>query len=134
MGEKVMKVCIVQPPYSTDFSQSEKYFKWEMEAFDRCDESMDLIVFPEATDIPCMAHSAEDVIESYEKYFDRLYTKACETAKRCNAVLFFNAHDKTEKGLEIRKGIALNKLLSCFLSVSGICYNLLYYAFCKRNV
>lgn len=94
-----MKVCIVQPPYSTDFSQSEKYFKWEMEAFDRCDKSMDLIVFPEATDIPCMAHSAEDVLESYEKYFDRLYTKACETAKRCNAVLFFNAHDKTEKGL-----------------------------------
>ncbi len=94
-----MKVCIVQPPYSTDFSESEKYFQWEMDAFDRCDDSMDLIVFPEATDIPCMAHSAENVVESYTKFFDPLYKKAIETARRCNAIVFFNAHNKTEKGL-----------------------------------
>lgn len=56
-----MKVCIAQPPYSTDFSQAEEYFRWEMEAFDRCDESMDLIVFPESADSPCMAHSEDDV-------------------------------------------------------------------------
>lgn len=94
-----MKVCIVQPPYSTDFTRSDEYFKWEMETFDKCDSSMDLIVFPECTDVPCMAHSAEDVVESYEKYFDTIYEKACETAKRCDAVVFFNAHNKTEKGL-----------------------------------
>lgn len=94
-----MKVCIVQPPYSTDFSQSEPYFQWEMDAFDRCDSSMDLIVFPEATDIPCMAHSAADILESFHKYFDKLFAKACETARRCNAVVFFNAHDKREGGL-----------------------------------
>jgi len=94
-----MKVCIVQPPYSTDFSQSQKYFEWEMQAFDKCDESMDLIVFPEAADIPCMAHSAENMAESHAKYFSKLYEKACETARRCNAVIFFNAHDKSEKGL-----------------------------------
>ena len=94
-----MKVCIVQPPYSTDYSRSDEYFKWEMEAFDRCDPTMDLIVFPEATDTPCMAHSADDVVNSYTKYFDALFEKACETAKRCNAVVFFNAHYKTEKGL-----------------------------------
>lgn len=94
-----MKVCIVQPPYSTDFSQSDKYFKWEMEAFDKCDDSIDLIVFPESTDIPCMAHSKDDVMESWTKYFERLYEKAVETAKRCNAIVFFNAHDRDEKGL-----------------------------------
>ena len=88
-----MNVCIVQPPYSTDFTKSEKYFKWEMDAFDQMDDSMDLIVFPEATDSPCMAHSADDIRESFKKYFEKLYAKACETAKRCNAVLFFNAHD-----------------------------------------
>ncbi len=93
-----MKVCIVQPPYSTDFSQAEEYFRWEMEAFDRCDESMDLIVFPESADTPCMAHSEDDVKKAYEMFFDRLYKKAVETAKRCNAVLFFNAHEKGEKG------------------------------------
>lgn len=94
-----MKVCIVQPPYSTDFSQSDKYFKWYMEAFEQCDESMDIIVFPEASDIPCMAHSADDIKTSYNKFFDKLLNKAIETAKRCDAVVFFNAHDKNEKGL-----------------------------------
>ena len=94
-----MKVCIVQTPYSTDYSKSDEYFKWEMEAFDRCDPTMDLIVFPEATDTPCMAHSADDVVNSYNKYFNALFEKACETAKRCNALLFLNAHSKTEKGL-----------------------------------
>lgn len=94
-----MKVCIVQPPYSTDYSKSDEYFKWEMEAFDRCDTTMDLIVFPEATDTPCMAHSADDVVNSYTKYFHAIFEKACETAKRCNAVVFFNAHNKTDKGL-----------------------------------
>ena len=92
-----MKVCIVQPPYSTDYSQSDKYFEWYMEAFDKCDESMDLIVFPEASDIPCMAHSADDIKNSYDKYFDKLLSCAIHTAKRCNAVVFFNAHDKNEK-------------------------------------
>lgn len=92
-----MKVCIAQPPYSTDFSQAEEYFRWEMEAFDRCDESMDLIVFPESADSPCMAHSEDDVKKAYEMFFDRLYKKAVETAKRCNEVLFFNAYEKGEK-------------------------------------
>ena len=90
-----MKVCIVQPPYSTDFSQSEKYFRWEMEAFDKCDETMDLIVFPEAADTPCMAHSAKDVHESMNKYADAIFQKATETAKRCNAIVFFNGHEKS---------------------------------------
>ena len=76
--KKIMKVCIVQPPYSTDFSQSEKYFRWEMEAFDKCDETMDLIVFPEAADTPCMAHSAKDVHESMNKYADAIFQKATE--------------------------------------------------------
>lgn len=93
-----MKVAIVQPPYSTDHSLSDEYFKWEIEAFDACDETMDLIVFPESSEVPCMAHSYEDVVRSHTKYFDALMKKACETAARCDAVVFFNAHDKTEKG------------------------------------
>jgi glycerophosphoryl diester phosphodiesterase/predicted amidohydrolase len=93
-----MKVCIVQPPYSTDHAQSEKYFAWEMDAFDRCDSSMDLIVFPEAADIPCMAHSHEDVLDSVGKYFDKIYEKASQTAKRCNSIVVFNGHYMTERG------------------------------------
>ncbi len=93
-----MKVCIVQPPYSVDYSQSEEYFKWEIEAFDKCDESMDLIVFPESSATPCMAHSKKELELSYERFFGPLIKKARETAKRCNAVVFFNSHDKRDKG------------------------------------
>lgn len=94
-----MKVCIVQPPYSTDYSRSEELFQWEMQALDRCDTSMDLIVFPESSSVPAMARSKEDVVHSYERFFQKLFDKACETARRCDAVVFFNAHDKREKGL-----------------------------------
>ena len=93
-----MKVCIVQPPYSTDYSQSEAYFRWEMDAFDRCDSSMDLIVFPESAATPCMAHNPEEMRLSQQRFFAPLLEKACRTAKRCNAIVFFNAHDKRDSG------------------------------------
>ena len=50
-----MKVCIIQPPYSTDFARSDEYFQIELDLMDQCDESMDLIVMPESCDIPCLA-------------------------------------------------------------------------------
>ena len=93
-----MNVCIVQPPYSTDYTLSDRYFQWELDAFDRCNESMDLIVFPESSATPCMAHSAEQLRTSYDRYFHRLVDKARETAKRCDAIVFFNAHDKRDTG------------------------------------
>ncbi|MBR5782834.1 MAG: hypothetical protein IKY33_01245 [Clostridia bacterium] len=43
-----MKVCIIQPPYSVDFSETDKYFEKEMELIGQCDESMDIIVPPDA--------------------------------------------------------------------------------------
>ena len=50
-----MKVCIIQPPYSLDFTESDAHFHWEMDALDRCDPSMDLIVLPESANVPCLA-------------------------------------------------------------------------------
>lgn len=43
-----MKVCIIQPAYSTDFSAADAYFEEELRLIDRCDASMDLIVLPES--------------------------------------------------------------------------------------
>ena len=106
---KIMKVCIVQPPYSTDHSLSAQYFQWEMDAFDRCDDSMDLIVFPESCDTPCLASTAEQMHQSYRNFFQKLLEKACETARRCNALVFFNAHDKREDGY-YNTTFAINRL------------------------
>ena len=47
-----MKVCVIQPAYSTDFSKSDLYFEEQLKLIDMCDESMDLIVLPEYCDIP----------------------------------------------------------------------------------
>ena len=99
MVNEKMKVCIVQPPYSANYSDSDAFFAWEMEAFEKCDNSMDLIVFPESTDVPAFAKNNELHRQSYRKYNEAILKKASETAKRCNSILFINALYDSGEGL-----------------------------------
>ena len=94
-----MKTCLIQPAYCMDFSQSDTYFEWEIEALGQCDASMDLIVLPEYSNVPCLANTKEEMLESYHKYSQRLLDKASETAKRCDAVVFVNCIYETPTGL-----------------------------------
>ena len=94
-----MKICIIQPAYSTDYAASDLYFREQLKLIDQCDESMDLIVLPEACDIPCLAASKEDGERSYEKFNRILLDKVIETAKRCHAIVFFNARSDEGCGL-----------------------------------
>lgn len=91
-----MKACIIQPLYSTDFSLSEQYFNEQIKLIDACDESMDIIVLPESCNIPCYATSRKEVEIADSKFNDALLKKAAETAKRCNAIVFVNAHSYDE--------------------------------------
>ena len=75
-----MKACIIQPPYSTDYSLSEQHFLTELELLDACDGSMDIIVMPEACDVPCLAHSPEDSYASAARFNAPILEKAKETA------------------------------------------------------
>lgn len=93
-----MKVCIIQPAYSTEYDKSEEYFEKELDFLRQCDESMDIIVMPESCDIPCLAKTKAESEKSVDKFNKILLEKAAETAKRCNAILFINARFKTEKG------------------------------------
>ena len=93
-----MKVCIIQPAYSVDYEKTDEYFKKEIEFLEKCDDSMDIIVMPELSDVPCLAKTKEQSEASVEKFNGELLKKASETAKRCNAMLFVNARFKTEKG------------------------------------
>ena len=63
-----MKVCIIQPEYSVDYSLSDLYFEREMAMLSECDPSMDIIVLPEAADVPCLASTKEEFLESFHKY------------------------------------------------------------------
>lgn len=94
-----MKVCIIQPEFSTDYARSEELFQKEIEYLRLCDKSMDIIVLPENSDIPALAKTKETAEESVEKYNEVLLKEAGETAKRCNAIVFVNARSKSEKGL-----------------------------------
>ena len=46
-----MKVCVIQPPYSTEYSDSANRFRWELDALNRCDASLDMIVLPEYANV-----------------------------------------------------------------------------------
>lgn len=94
-----MKVCIIQPAYSTDFSESERYFKEQLKLIDMCDGSMDLIVLPESCDIPCLAPTKEKAEQATAAFNRILLDKAAETAKRCNALVFVNARSDENGGL-----------------------------------
>ena len=62
-----MKVCIIQPKYSSDFKMSDKCFEEQLKLIDQCDESMDIIVLPESCDIPAFAGLPEESKLSAEK-------------------------------------------------------------------
>lgn len=85
-----MKVCVVQPAYSLNFAESDALFAWELAELDKCDETMDIIVLPEYSNVPSLAKTKEEMETSYEKYSKALLDKASETAKRCNATVFIN--------------------------------------------
>ncbi len=85
-----MKACIMQPPYSRDTSFAEEYFQYKMNLLDSCDETMDIIVLPEYSDVPCATVTREETLFYHKKYIDVLLKKCKETAKRCNSLLFVN--------------------------------------------
>ncbi len=86
-----MKACIIQPPYSRDTSFSDEFFEYKMNLLDKCDPSIDIIVLPEYSDVPCATSTKEETFYYHKKYITALLTKCIETAKRCNAVVFVNA-------------------------------------------
>ncbi len=94
-----MKVCVIQPPYSTDFTKIDEYFERELSLLAECDESMDVIVMPEAADLPCLSPSREKHEQAVARFHAPLMEAAAQTAKRCHAILFVSGYSQEEKGL-----------------------------------
>ena len=93
-----MKVCIIQPAYSTDFEKIEYYYEEQMKLVAQCDDSMDIIVLPESCDIPCLAGSKENSEKAAATYNKKFLAAMSDTARRCNAIVFANARSFTEDG------------------------------------
>lgn len=86
-----MKACIIQPPYSMDTSYSDECFNFKMQMLDKCDDSIDIIVLPEYSDVPCATSTKKETFFYHKKYINILLDKCIETAKRCEALVFVNA-------------------------------------------
>lgn len=93
-----MKVCIMQPPYSKDLTLSDEFFQYKLDLLDECDDSVDVIVLPEYSDVPCVTTTAEETLYYHEKYIGKLLEKCIDTAKRCKATVFVNALSLEENG------------------------------------
>ncbi len=61
-----MKVCIIQPKYEMDHTKTAEISQWILNALDACDETMDLIVLPESSDIPCFPKDEAQMLQSYQ--------------------------------------------------------------------
>ncbi len=93
-----MKACIIQPPYSRNTADSDRLFAYKLDMLDKCDETMDLIVLPEDSELPCATDTLEETIYYHNKYIDVLLDKCKETAVRCHALVFVNAMSLEETG------------------------------------
>ena len=98
-GPRSIKACVMQPPYAYDTAKIGESVQWELDALARCDESLDLIVLPEASDRQGAIHSPEELADAVEKYNARLLAACSETARRCKATVFVNAIGRTPTGL-----------------------------------
>ncbi len=93
-----MKFCVLQPPYAHDPAKLGESVQWELDALARCGDDLDVIVLPEASDRQGTATSPAALSNAVERWNAPLLAACSATAKRCNAVVFVNAVDKTPSG------------------------------------
>ncbi len=93
-----MKVCVIQPPYSYDERDMAVNFDKILSMLDECDETLDLIVLPEYSDIPADTADQRVFHAAIEKNGPVLLARASETAKRCRAILCVNAMSRHAGG------------------------------------
>lgn len=94
-----MKVCVIQPYYSKKSDDIESCFRGMLELMDACDDSLDLIVLPEACDVPAAVADNALYAELRLKYNEIFDKKAKELAIRCGAMVFANYLYPSETGM-----------------------------------
>ena len=93
-----MKVCVIQPPYAHDPAKIGESVEWELDALAKCNSDLDVIVLPEASDRQGTISSRAALSNAVERFNAPLLAACSATAKRCGAVVFVNAIDRTPTG------------------------------------
>ncbi|MBQ0080209.1 MAG: hypothetical protein KBS95_01475 [Alistipes sp.] len=93
-----MNVCVIQPAYQKGEQAAYDTHKWMIDELDKCSESCDLIVLPESSGTQALLPNFETTKRVAQKNTQEILDACSKTAKRCQAVVFINALDKTEAG------------------------------------
>jgi glycerophosphoryl diester phosphodiesterase/predicted amidohydrolase len=94
-----LRTRVIQPAYAYKFEDIEAIVQWELDELARCDESLDLIVLPEASDRQGRIGSPAELKAAVEKHNATLLKACSDTARRCKAIVFVNAIDCTPTGM-----------------------------------
>lgn len=92
-----MKFYIIQPWYSMNASDADRCFEEMIGLLNGIDASADVIVMPEACDVPASVGNDNEKVR--RKFAEPLRNAVIAAAKRCKATVFANFADETETGL-----------------------------------
>ena len=95
---RTIRACVLQPPYAFDTAKIGESVQWELDALAKCNESLDLIVLPEASDRQGAIHSPAELTNAVESFNAPLLAACSETARRCGATVFVNAIGRAPTG------------------------------------
>ncbi len=93
-----MKVAVIQPYYSFEPEDAESCYEGMLALMDKCDESLDLIVLPEYSDVPSAQEGKEGFHKSIKLRNKDILERSASLAKRCSSLVFVNCADGTESG------------------------------------
>ena len=77
---KTIKTCVIQPRYSFDERDAEKFFEGLVGLLDECDESLDIIVLPEYSDALVDVKGRDGFYGAVKKYNSAFLEKAPENS------------------------------------------------------
>lgn len=97
LDAKPLKTRVIQPYFSLEDGGYADSWRWELEQLAGCDESLDLIVLPEFSDVPGKSDNSE-FYRQLESEGERYRKILSETAKRCGAIVCAGCVELTEAG------------------------------------
>ena len=93
-----LKARVIQPLYLKGEQAAYDCLKWEIDELAKCDESLDLIVLPESSDVQALMPDTETYGRVVARNHGALMEACAATAKRCHAVVFANGVDTKPEG------------------------------------
>ena len=93
MDASPMKARVIQQFFAQDKAGLDKSFEWTINELNKCDESLDIIVLPEFSEVPGKTSGKEEFLTTSRQNGAVLLDVCARTAKRCSSLVFVGAVD-----------------------------------------